>query len=61
VGLIFAKVEGTGAPEITGLNLNVQAQNYNLQELPFALPNTVDLVGKADFADELAALCPHQM
>jgi translocation and assembly module TamB len=56
-GLIFAKVEGS-APEITGLNLNVQAQNYNLQELPFALPNAVDLVGKADFAGQVSGTLP---
>jgi translocation and assembly module TamB len=57
-GLIFAKVEGAGAPEITGLNLNVQAQNYNLQDLPFALPNTVTLAGKGDFAGRLFGTLP---
>ncbi len=57
-GLIFAKVEGAGTPEIAGLNLNVQAQNYNLQELPFALPNAVALAGKGDFAGRLFGTLP---
>lgn len=57
-GLIFAKVTGTGAPEITSLNLNVQAKNYNLQELPFQLPNAVDLVGRADFTGRVSGTLP---
>ncbi len=57
-GLIFAKVEGVGAPEISGLNLNVQAQNYNLQDLPFAIPNAVALAGKGDFAGRVSGTLP---
>lgn len=57
-GVIFAKVEGAGAPEITGLNLNVQAQNYNLQDLPVALPNAVDVAGRADFAGQISGTLP---
>lgn len=57
-GLIFARVEGVGAPEITGLNLNVQAQNYNLQDLPFALPNAVTLAGTGDFAGRVFGTLP---
>lgn len=56
-GLIFAKVEG-GAPEITGLNLNFQARDYNLRDLPFALPNAVALAGKGDFAGRLFGTLP---
>ena len=57
-GLIFAKVQGPGAPEITNLNLDVQAQNYKLQDLPFQLPNTVDLAVRADFTGRVSGTLP---
>ncbi|WP_017316983.1 translocation/assembly module TamB [Mastigocladopsis repens] len=44
----------SGLPEITELNLNVQAQNYNLQKLPMQLPNAVALAGKADFGGRIS-------
>ncbi|NJN58220.1 MAG: DUF748 domain-containing protein [Leptolyngbyaceae cyanobacterium SL_5_9] len=46
-GAIAIQLEGTGAPQIAGLNLNVQAEGYNLQA--FNLPNNIDLTGQADF------------
>ncbi|MUL35370.1 translocation/assembly module TamB domain-containing protein [Gloeocapsopsis dulcis] len=52
-GLIFAQVTPSGAPEVTELNLNVQAQDYSLQDLPFELPAAVNLAGSADFAGNI--------
>ncbi|MBD2195228.1 MULTISPECIES: translocation/assembly module TamB domain-containing protein [Calothrix] len=40
--------------QITGLNLNVQAQNYNLQTLPFKLPGNVALAGRVDFNGQVS-------
>jgi translocation and assembly module TamB len=57
-GYISANAQKAGIPEITGLNLNVQAQNYNLQELPFKLPNGVNLAGKADFSGQITGSLP---
>ena len=57
-GLIFARVSGAGAPFVTGLNINVQAQNYNLQDLPLTLPNAVELVGRGDFSGRVTGTLP---
>ena len=57
-GYILAKSGGTGIPEITELNLNVQAQNYNLQKLPMQLPSAVALAGKADFGGRISGTLP---
>ncbi|KAB8315111.1 translocation/assembly module TamB [Tolypothrix campylonemoides VB511288] len=57
-GYILAKSGGTGIPEITDLNLNVQAQNYNLQKLPMQLPSAVALAGKADFGGRISGTLP---
>jgi translocation and assembly module TamB len=57
-GYISANALKAGIPEITSLNLNVQAQDYNLQQLPFNLPNGVTLTGKADFAGQIAGSLP---
>lgn len=55
-GLIFVETQNT--PSIQALNLNVKAQNYNLQDLPFRLPNAVDLAGRADFAGRISGTLP---
>ncbi len=57
-GYIFAKTNRAGVPEITGLNLNVQAQNVNLQKLPLSLPNPATLAGKADFGGRITGQLP---
>lgn len=57
-GYIAANALKAGIPEITALNLNVQAQDYNLQQLPFNLPNGVNLKGKADFAGQITGNLP---
>jgi translocation and assembly module TamB len=45
-------------PEVTDINLNVQAQNYNLQQLPFKFPNAVTVAGKADFNGQITGKLP---
>lgn len=57
-GDILANVQGAGMPEITQLNLNVQAQNYNLQQLPINLPNQVAVAGKVDFNGQVTGKLP---
>ncbi|AFZ59750.1 translocation/assembly module TamB [Anabaena cylindrica FACHB-243] len=52
-GYILANGKEPGIPEITQLNLNVQAQNFDLQQLPFKLPNAVDVSGKLDFKGQI--------
>ncbi|MDZ8056484.1 MAG: translocation/assembly module TamB domain-containing protein [Aulosira sp. ZfuVER01] len=51
-GNIAVALEPT--PQITGLNLNVQAQNYNLQSLPVKLPGNIALAGRVDFNGQVA-------
>ncbi len=57
-GYILANAQGAGIPKITDLNLNVQAQDYDLQQLPIKLPNAVNLAGKADFAGQITGNLP---
>ncbi|TAF06267.1 MAG: translocation/assembly module TamB [Nostocales cyanobacterium] len=52
-GYILTNAQQPGIPEITQLNLNVQAQNYDLRQLPFQLPNAVNVAGKADFKGKI--------
>ncbi|MBD0264008.1 MAG: translocation/assembly module TamB domain-containing protein, partial [Tolypothrix sp. Co-bin9] len=56
-GDIFVNANAS-TPQITNLNLNVQAQNYNLQQLPLNLPNAVALAGKADFSGQITGKLP---
>ena len=48
-GYVLANTDTTGVPEITNLNLDINAQNYNLRSLPLNLPNVVKVTGKANF------------
>jgi translocation and assembly module TamB len=57
-GYILANAQSPGIPQITDLNLNVQAQDYDLQQLPIKLPNAVNLAGKADFAGQVTGNLP---
>ncbi|MEA5619149.1 translocation/assembly module TamB domain-containing protein [Cronbergia sp. UHCC 0137] len=52
-GYILANAQKPGIPEITQLNLNIQAQNYDLQKLPVKIPNLSTVKGKADFQGQL--------
>jgi translocation and assembly module TamB len=57
-GEILANANQAGLPEITQLNLNVQAQNYDLKQLPINLPNQVALAGKIDFDGQVTGKLP---
>ncbi|MEH1841267.1 MAG: translocation/assembly module TamB domain-containing protein [Nostoc sp.] len=57
-GNILANARTAGIPEITALNLNVQAQNYNLKQLPINLPNQVAVAGKVDFNGQITGKLP---
>ncbi|MFM7366394.1 MAG: hypothetical protein ACKO2Z_01045, partial [Sphaerospermopsis kisseleviana] len=52
-GYILADAKQPGIPEITQLNLNVQAQNYDLKQLPLQLPHAINVAGKADFKGQI--------
>jgi translocation and assembly module TamB len=52
-GYVLANAQTTGIPEFTELNLNVQAKNYSLQQLPVNIPNLVYIAGNLDFNGQL--------
>ncbi len=52
-GAVFAKLEGAGAPAITGLDLNVNATNLSLQDLAIPTPSTIQLAGRTDFTGRI--------
>ncbi|MBD0386341.1 MAG: translocation/assembly module TamB domain-containing protein, partial [Nostoc sp. C3-bin3] len=57
-GNILANAQRAGIPEITALNLNVQAQNYNLKQLRINLPNQVAVAGRVDFNGQITGKLP---
>ncbi len=57
-GNILANANKAGIPEITALNLNVQAQNYNLKHLPINFPNQVAVAGRVDFNGQITGKLP---
>ncbi|MEH2248887.1 translocation/assembly module TamB domain-containing protein [Nostoc sp.] len=57
-GNILANAKKAGIPEITALNLNIQAQNYNLKQLPINLPNQVAVAGRVDFNGQITGKLP---
>lgn len=57
-GNILANAKKAGIPEITALNLNVQAENYNLKQLPINLPNQVAVAGRVDFNGQITGKLP---
>jgi translocation and assembly module TamB len=57
-GNILANAKKAGIPEITALNLNVQAQNYNLKQLPINFPNQVAVAGRVDFNGQVTGKLP---
>ncbi|NET33722.1 MAG: DUF748 domain-containing protein [Cyanothece sp. SIO1E1] len=52
-GLIFAQLEGPNSPVITGVDLNVQVNDYNLATLPLGLSNGIALAGQVGFAGKI--------
>ncbi len=57
-GNVLANATKAGIPEITALNLNVQAQNYNLKQLPINFPNQVAVAGRVDFDGKITGKLP---
>ncbi|BAZ87680.1 translocation/assembly module TamB domain-containing protein [Dolichospermum compactum] len=49
-GYLLANAKKSGIPEITDVNLNIQAKNYSLEGLPVQLPDIVDIAGRLDFS-----------
>ena len=52
-GYLLANAKKAGIPEITNINLNIQAKNYNLERLPVKLSDTADIAGKLDFSGQV--------
>ncbi|MEH2350901.1 MAG: translocation/assembly module TamB domain-containing protein [Nostoc sp.] len=48
-GAIAIQTPPTGSPQIAGFDLNVQAQNFNLQNTGFQIPGDVAVAGLLDF------------
>ena len=57
-GDIFTNAQIPGIPKITDLNLQVQAQNYNLAHLPMSLPNQLAVGGNLDFQGQITGNLP---
>jgi translocation and assembly module TamB len=57
-GDILTNPQVAGIPEITQLNLDVQAQNFNLAQLPINLTNQVDVAGSIDFDGKITGSLP---
>jgi translocation and assembly module TamB len=57
-GDIFANAKNTGIPQITQLDLNVQASNFDLEQLPVDISNTVNVAGKVDFNGKITGKLP---
>lgn len=57
-GDILVNANQPGIPEITALNLNVQAQDYNLKQLPINLPNQATVAGNVDFNGQVTGKLP---
>ncbi|MGV0024094.1 translocation/assembly module TamB domain-containing protein [Phormidesmis priestleyi] len=52
-GTILARLEGAGAPAITGLDLFVKATDYALANLPIPRPPVTDLTGQLDLVGRI--------
>jgi translocation and assembly module TamB len=48
-GTVAVRLQGSQAPQIAGFNLNVEADDYNLQDLGLNIPGNIALAGQADF------------
>ncbi|WP_445636378.1 AsmA-like C-terminal domain-containing protein [Nostoc sp. DSM 114161] len=52
-GAIAVQLPQTGTPEISGINLNVQAQNFNLKNTGAFVPGDLALAGLLDFNGQI--------
>jgi translocation and assembly module TamB len=57
-GDIFADAKDAGIPQITQLDLNVQASNFDLEQLPVDISNAVNVAGKVDFDGKITGKLP---
>ncbi|MDY6901782.1 MAG: translocation/assembly module TamB domain-containing protein, partial [Cyanobacteriota bacterium] len=57
-GDIFANAKGAGIPQITQLDLNIKASNFDLQQLPVEVSNAVNVAGKVDFDGKITGKLP---
>lgn len=53
-GVVDVNLANQGLQAIRSFNLNVQAKDLDLQELPVTLPNAVNVAGQADFDGTIA-------
>ncbi|MFB2836983.1 translocation/assembly module TamB domain-containing protein [Floridanema evergladense] len=53
-GTITASFDQKNTPQIGNVNLNVQAEDFNLQTLPITLPQNVALSGLVDFNGQIS-------
>ncbi|MGA9379818.1 MAG: translocation/assembly module TamB domain-containing protein, partial [Phormidium sp.] len=53
-GTVTASFDQNNTPQIANLNLNVQAEDFNLQTLPINLPQNVALSGLVDFNGQIS-------
>lgn len=53
-GVITASFDRKNTPQIGNINLNVQAEDFNLQTLPINLPQNVALSGLLDFNGQIS-------
>ncbi len=52
-GYLLADAKKADIPEITDVNLQIQAKNYNLEQLPVRLPDLADIAGGLDFSGQV--------
>lgn len=53
-GIVAATFDRNNRPNISNVDLNINAQNFNLQTLPIQLPNNITLAGRVDFNGRIA-------
>jgi translocation and assembly module TamB len=53
-GTVTASFDQKNTPQIGNINLNVQAEDFNLRTLPIALPQNVALSGLVDFNGQIS-------
>lgn len=51
-------VDTRSGAAIQGINFNVRAQNYNLQDIPLQLPNGANVSGRASFTGQITGNLP---
>ena len=52
-GYLLTDAKKADIPEITDVNLQIQAKNYNLEQLPVRLPDLANIAGVLDFSGQV--------